>query len=64
MTLLTGLILLGVLATAASLAWGIGSMAHGGEFDQRHGTQIMFARVGLQGVTLLLLIVALLASVR
>lgn len=64
MTVLTGIILLGVLATAVSLVWGIGSMAHGGDFDQRHGTQLMFARVGLQGVTLLLLIVALLASVR
>jgi len=34
-------------------------MAQGGEFDKRHGSQLMFARVGMQGITLLLLFIAL-----
>jgi len=39
-------------------------MAHGGGFDRRHSLQIMFARVGLQGITLLLLLAALWLAVR
>jgi hypothetical protein len=34
-------------------------MAHGGEFDREHSTQLMFARVGMQGVTVLLLLLAI-----
>lgn len=64
MTVLTTVIVLAMLATAGALLWGIGSMAHGGEFDQHHSHQIMFVRVGLQGITLLLLLIALFAAVR
>ncbi len=64
MTMLTIVIVLALLATAAALIWGIVSMAHGGEFDQHHSLQLMFARVGLQGLTLLLLFLALLIAVR
>lgn len=64
MTVLTTVIVLAMLATAGALFWGIGSMVHGGEFDQRHSHQIMFVRVGLQGITLLLLLIALFAAVR
>ncbi|NIN35908.1 MAG: hypothetical protein GWO08_04760 [Gammaproteobacteria bacterium] len=32
---------------------GLGSMGDGGEFDEKHGTQLMFARVVLEGLTLL-----------
>ncbi|HJX17841.1 MAG TPA: twin transmembrane helix small protein [Acidiferrobacterales bacterium] len=58
MTLMTALVVVALLATVAVLVTGIVSMAHGGGFDQRHSHQIMFARVGLQGITLLLLLVA------
>jgi len=58
MTLMTALVVVALLATVAALFTGIVSMAHGGGFDQRHSHQIMFARVGLQGITLLLLLVA------
>jgi len=34
-------------------------MAHGGEFDQKHSTQLMDARVGMQAVTFLLLLLAI-----
>lgn len=63
MTMLTGLILLALLATIVSLGWGIGSMAHGGDYDERHSDQFMFARVGLQALAIILMGVALWLSV-
>lgn len=59
MDILTVIIVIGVLATAGALLTGIGSMVRGGEFDRMHSHQLMFARVGLQGVTLLCLLIAL-----
>jgi hypothetical protein len=59
MSVLTFVIILAMILTIAVLATGIGSMARGDEFDRKHGTQLMFARVGMQGLTLLLLFVAL-----
>ncbi len=64
MTVLTAIIVIGMLATAGALFSGIVSMAQGGDFDQRHSHQLMFARVGLQGITLLLLLLALLVVAR
>ena len=64
MTILTTVIVLAMLATAGVLLWGIGSMVHGGDFDRHHSHHLMFMRVGLQGITLLLLLVALFAPVR
>ena len=64
MTLLTSVIVIALLATVGTLLWGIVSMAQGGEFDRHHSHQLMFARVGLQGITLLFLLIALLAAVR
>jgi len=59
MSLLNIIILLAMFATVAMLVMGIGSMAQGGEYDEKHDTQFMFARVGLQGATFLLLLLAL-----
>ena len=59
MNALTVVIVIALFATAGALLTGLVSMVHGGEFDQRHSHQLMFARVGLQGATLLLLILAL-----
>lgn len=59
MNLLTIVIVLALLATVVVLVMGIGSMARGGEYDDKHETQFMFARVGLQGATFVLLMVAL-----
>jgi len=50
MGLLEMIIILVVIATVATFAAGIFAMGHGGEFDDKHRTQLMFARVGLQGV--------------
>jgi preprotein translocase subunit SecG len=58
-SVLTIVIILALVLTIVVLFTGLGSMGHGGEFDEKHGTQLMFARVVLQGVTLLLLLVAL-----
>lgn len=63
MNILTTMIVLALIATIATLVTGIYSMLRGGEFDERHSTQIMFARIGFQGLTLVLLIIALLVSI-
>jgi hypothetical protein len=47
-----------LILTIGVMGTGIWSMGHGGEFDRKHSTQLMIARVGMQGVTLLLLLAA------
>lgn len=59
MSILTFLVMLGMLATVVVLFAGIGSMAEGGEFDDRHSHEFMFARVGFQALTIALVLVAL-----
>lgn len=59
MQILTAVIVIGLLATSGALLTGIVSMGRGGEFDRLHSHQLMFMRVGLQGITLLCLFVAL-----
>ena len=59
MSTMTVVIIAALIATVVALVLGIGSMARGGEFDEKHSEQFMFARVGLQGVTFLLLLLAL-----
>ncbi len=59
MQILTAVIVIGLLATSGALLTGIVSMGRGGEFDRLHSHQLMFARVGLQAITLLCLFVAL-----
>jgi len=58
MTLLTMVIIAALIMTVVVLFMGLGSMLHGGEFDEKHSSQFMFARVLMQAVTLLLLIAA------
>ena len=57
---ITFLVILGMMATVLVLITGIGSMAEGGEFDDRHSHQFMFARVGFQALTIALVLIALL----
>ena len=59
MNALTVVIIIGALATAGALLTGIVSMVRGGPFDQAHSSQLMFARVGLQAITLVCLLAAL-----
>ena len=59
MMLSTALIVVALILTVGSLVSGVISMAHGGDFDRRHSTQFMFARVGFQAATVLLLMLVL-----
>ncbi|HEB59272.1 MAG TPA: twin transmembrane helix small protein [Gammaproteobacteria bacterium] len=58
-TFLTTLVIIGLVATIVGLGWGLFSMAAGGNFDRKHATQFMSARVGFQALTIVLLLVAL-----
>ncbi len=58
MKILTLLIVGALVLTIGVIGTGLWSMAHGGEFDRKHSTQLMIARVGMQGITLLLLLAA------
>ena len=58
MSVLNLVIMIALVITVAVIGTGIWSMAHGGEFDEKHSTQLMVARVGMQGVTVLLLLLA------
>ena len=59
MSLLVLLVLVAALLTATSLGAGVFSMAMGGDFDRRHSAQFMVARVGCQGIALVLMLTAL-----
>ncbi len=59
MNILSIVIVVAMLLTIIVLGAGIWSMAHGGEFDEKHSEQLMFARIGLQAVTLILLFIAI-----
>jgi len=59
MSILSVVIVVAMLLTIIVLGAGIWSMAHGGEFDEKHSEQLMFARIGLQAVTLILLFIAI-----
>ena len=58
MDILTMVIIMALILTVGLVGTGIWSMAHGGEFDEKHSTQLMIARVGAQGLTILLLLYA------
>lgn len=64
MTILTVLVIAGLIATVVALLSGIVSMARGGDFDRRHSHEFMYARVGLQGITLVLVLISLLLTAR
>jgi len=62
MTLLTIMISLALLATLAVLGLGLLSMAIGGSTDKEFCEKFMWARVGLQGTALVLIVIALYLS--
>jgi hypothetical protein len=59
MDLLTLVIILALLATVIALLFGLTALGQGGSFDRHFGTSFMWARVGLQGLAVALLIFAL-----
>ena len=56
------LVVLAALGVAVALFNGILSMAHGGEADQRESHRHMFKRVTWQGLAILLVLIALVAT--
>lgn len=56
---ITILIILALVATIVSIVVGIGSMARGGAYDDKHSGQFMNARIVFQGIAALLLLMAL-----
>ena len=64
MDILTVIVILGMLATVWALWRGIASMSHGGDEDFRQSHKLMFQRVGLQALTVLIVILALLMQIK
>jgi hypothetical protein len=62
MNTMTMLVVAGMAATILSLIQGIASMAGGGAEDQARSHLLMFRRVGLQLLTLVLLVLAVLSQ--
>lgn len=58
MSTVTVIVTLALLATLGALISGVISMAHGGAYDERHSVRFMEARIGLQAVTVVLLLAA------
>jgi hypothetical protein len=63
MNTITLLIVAGLIATVITLVQGVASMAHGGASDQARSHLLMFRRVGLQAVTVAILLIILLNQV-
>ncbi|MCB1859047.1 MAG: twin transmembrane helix small protein [Gammaproteobacteria bacterium] len=60
MSLFNFLVVIALLATVASLVWGLISMVRGGDYDESHSAKLMNTRIAFQGVALLLMLAALL----
>jgi len=58
MSLLTLTVVLALIATVATLVWGLGSMARGGAYDEKHSEQLMFTRIGIQTFAFVMLLIA------
>lgn len=59
MTFLDLMIVLALMATIATLGWGVGSMAVGGTYDDKHSEKLMFTRVGIQVFAFVMLLLAM-----
>ena len=58
MNLISMLVVAALIATVVVLGMGLRSMARGGEYDREHAEKFMWERVALQGVAIVLLLVA------
>lgn len=58
--LLTTLLLIAMLATLGALVVGLAGFFHGGEFNRKYSNKLMQARVVLQAIAVLLLLMLLL----
>jgi Hypoxia induced protein conserved region len=55
-SILPALVIISMLITASILVFGVITMIRGGDFNKRNGNKLMRARVIMQGVTLLLVV--------
>ncbi|MBC8157872.1 MAG: twin transmembrane helix small protein [Alphaproteobacteria bacterium] len=62
MVVLNSVIIVAVLATLAALVLGLFSMARGGAFNERYGNRLMRLRVLIQGLAIVMLVIAMLMS--
>jgi hypothetical protein len=62
MGVLTVLLMIAMLATLGVLAVGIAGFFHGGEFNRKYGNKLMQARVALQAVAVVLLLIILISA--
>jgi Hypoxia induced protein conserved region len=62
MTVLTTLLVLAMAATLGVLIVGLAGFFHGGEFNRKYGNKLMQARVALQAVAVLLLLIVLISA--
>jgi hypothetical protein len=62
MTVLTTLLIIAMAATLGVLIIGLAGFFHGGEFNRKYGNKLMQARVALQAVAVLLLLIVLITS--
>jgi len=62
MTILTTLLIIAMFATLGVLIVGLAGFFHGGEFNRKYGNKLMQARVALQAVAVLLLLLVLLSN--
>jgi hypoxia induced protein len=62
MTFLTILLVIAMFATLGVLIVGLAGFFQGGEFNRKYGNKLMQARVALQAVAVLLLLIVLITS--
>lgn len=62
MNIFSLLMLVAMLAVVASLVLGLFAMTRGGENDRKHSNKLMQVRVTLQGVALLLFVLAVMSQ--
>ena len=63
MSLLTVTVVLALIATIATLGWGLGSMVKGGSYGDTHSEKLMFTRIGIQLFAFVMLLLAVYLSV-
>ncbi len=59
MDLLILVVVLALVATVGALIMGLYSMGRGGRYDLEHSERLMYARVGIQGIAVLFIMIAL-----
>lgn len=62
MNLFSILMILAMIAVLASLTLGLGVMIKGGETSKKYSNKLMQARVTLQGIALLLFVLAVMSQ--